>query len=708
MDAQRRGTAPKRKMPVIVLNFAVASIIALIFVMVMLKNSLFSQIEEELEEPFFYESTLFEAGERGYPVIRIPGLVVTSKGTLITYAEARSSHSDWSIIDLVMKRSTDGGKTWEPMTVLVQNGLYEEITYNNPLMIAERDSETVHFLYGKNYHELFYMKSTNGGLDWSEPVNITETTLQKFRDEGKPEPYAWKVVASGPGHGIQLRNGRLIVPIWLANGATDRSHGPSVAATIYSDDYGQTWHAGEIIYSTSLITNLGEPTAVELEDGSVMMNMRNPGGLRAVSISPDGISGWSRPAFDNQLIDPNNFGSLVRYSFEEESGKSRILFINANDAHHRRNITLRMSIDEGKTWTYSRTIQPGQGQYAEVGVAPDGTIHILYERGYGINAVRVNAAWLTTNNQLERLQIDGGELQPAFNGTVFDYEFHARKNVEKIRLSANLPDHSDAEIWINGVKAGSSVFDFEAALSETEETLIKLEIIDSKEKLMNYYHILVKKVLPEGMMVGYYDFEKISEDGQLFDQSGLENHGKVHDARPANGRIGQGLHLINGHVDIEEPTGMAFGNGDFTVALWVKPDRLDEFMHMLWYGDVGSGANGWYLRTQQFNKLYFRTGGGGFETLSGTGEVLTAGTWHHIVAKRKGNEMALFVDGQKLMSKITTDIYNVNGANLLRIGKAMGGDARYWAGVIDELRIYNYALSEAEIWDLYEGELKAH
>ena len=123
------------------------------------------------------------------------------------------------------------------------------------------------------------------------------------------------MIATGPGHGIALRTGRLVVAVWLSTGTGGNAHRPSVTATIYSDDHGRTWKAGEIaIPDTPEFIFPNETTAVELADGRVMLNARSESkaNRRLVTISPDGATGWSKPAFDDALLEPICEGSLSR------------------------------------------------------------------------------------------------------------------------------------------------------------------------------------------------------------------------------------------------------------------------------------------------------------------------------------------------------------------------------------------------------------
>jgi sialidase-1 len=182
---------------------------------------------------------------------RIPGIVVTPSGTVLAYSEARrNDSSDWGEIEVYLRRSSDGGKTWEDSRQIAHTGGRiegnphkkteagdHEQTVNNPVAVVDRVSGTVEMLYCINYARCFSMRSTDDGVTWSAPVDIT-ATFEPFRQK-----YPWKVIATGPGHGIQLRSGRLVVPVWLAYGR-EGDHKPSAAATIYSDDHGKTWKGG--------------------------------------------------------------------------------------------------------------------------------------------------------------------------------------------------------------------------------------------------------------------------------------------------------------------------------------------------------------------------------------------------------------------------------------------------------------------------------
>ncbi|CAN5163473.1 sialidase family protein [soil metagenome] len=343
---------------------------------------------------------VFEAGTGGYAVYRIPGIVVTKTGTLLAYCEARQGGSDWGPIRVVGKRSTDGGKTWSeqqqlshidasiarnPVAVAKKLGKEGEQTWNSPVMIADPDSGVVHLLYGVENCRAFYRRSEDDGQSWSKPVEIT-AALDEFRKE-----YDWKVFAIGPGHGIKLKSGRLVTSMWLSTSTGANAHHPSSAGTIYSDDNGTTWHAGNIAAADSAATpHPNEATMAQLSDGRVMLNLRTQAqeNRRLVTISPDGATKWTKPAFDDALNEPICFASLIRLP-----GQKTLAFSNPNNleiskgtpkpgqGRDRKNLTIRLSDDDGKTWPHAKVLEAGPSGYSDLAAAKDGTIYCLFEKG---------------------------------------------------------------------------------------------------------------------------------------------------------------------------------------------------------------------------------------------------------------------------------------------------------------------------------------
>jgi sialidase-1 len=368
--------------------------------------------------PFLEKTNLFEAGQGGIALYRIPGIVVTTNGTVLVYCEARrNSRSDWADSQTYLRRSTDGGKSFgppgpiahfgerlprSPVALARKEGSANDQTVNNPVAIVDAQTGEVHFLYCVNYQRCFYLRSADDGLTFSKPADITSAF-----DEFRPE-YDCQVIAVGPGHGIQLKNGRLLVPVWLSTGAD--GHSPSVAATIYSDDHGRSWHRGAIaLPSTDEWPNPNETAAVQLADGTVMLNVRTGASRnrRVITTSPDGISKWTKGHFDDALLEPVCMASLVRYSVKPEADKNRLLFSNPDNldggkeptkpgSHRaRKNLSIKLSYDEGKTWPVNKPLEKSSSAYSDLAVLRDGTILCFYENSQALTLARCNLEWLT-------------------------------------------------------------------------------------------------------------------------------------------------------------------------------------------------------------------------------------------------------------------------------------------------------------------------
>jgi sialidase-1 len=339
--------------------------------------------------PALTVAPVFTAAKLGYDTTRIPALVRTGRGTLIAFCEGRSGPGgDWARINIIERRSQDDGKSWDDVQVVAKS---TGGPVSNATPIVRRDG-TVVLLFQRDYARCYICESKDDGASWSEPRDITGA-FEQFRPE-----YPWKVLAPGPGHGIQLRSGRLVVPIWLCNpggkGTPGGDHRPSVVATIYSDDGSATWQRGQIVIGTTPEhPNPSESAAVELSDGRVMLNIRTEATThrRMTAVSPDGATGWSAPVFDEALYEPVCMASLLA-TVDPESGRRVMLFCNPdspykpqdlNTVHFRsrENGVIRISYDDGKTWPTSRRIEAGPFSYSDLAAGPDGTVYCLYEAG---------------------------------------------------------------------------------------------------------------------------------------------------------------------------------------------------------------------------------------------------------------------------------------------------------------------------------------
>ena len=327
---------------------------------------------------------VFVAGQDGYHTYRIPALVVTTNGTALAFCEGRkNSRSDTGDIDLLLKRSTDGGKTWGDQQVIWSDA---ENTCGNPAPVVDQTTGTIWLLMtwndgadkeaaigyqkARDTRRVFVTHSADDGLTWTKPQEITSSV--------KKSDWGW--YATGPGNGIQLtrgnHQGRLVIPAnHSAVGASaqmmTRSH------VIFSDDHGATWQLGGIEDEKT-----NESTVVELADGSLLHNMRSyhKKNRRAVATSKDAGATWSPVKLDNALIEPVCQASILRGTWPADGTKSRILFSNPASVK-RENLTVRVSYDEGATWPVSKVIYAGPAAYSGLTVLPDESIACLFECG---------------------------------------------------------------------------------------------------------------------------------------------------------------------------------------------------------------------------------------------------------------------------------------------------------------------------------------
>jgi len=321
---------------------------------------------------------VFISGEEGYHTFRIPSLIVTAKGTLLAFCEARKSGgADDGDIDLVLRSSTDGGKAWQPMRVVHEEGGTASITIGNPCPVLDQSTGTIWLTFCRNNEDVLVMSSDDDGLAWTMPRKITA-------DVKEPN---WGWYATGPGVGIQLKHGlhegRLVIP--CDHGQTTEGKRVMYSHAFFSDDHGQTWKLGGTV-----APHTDECQVAELADGELQMNMRNywgrdgmrpdRGGMRAIARSRDGGETWSSLEFDKTLIEPLCQASLIGFPNPRQPASTVLLFSNPASRDTRHKLTVRASLDGGKSWPVTRLIDHGSAAYSCLALMPNGHIGLLYER----------------------------------------------------------------------------------------------------------------------------------------------------------------------------------------------------------------------------------------------------------------------------------------------------------------------------------------
>lgn len=318
---------------------------------------------------------LFVSGNDGYGRYRIPALIAAKSGTLLAFCEGRIKAAGLSgNIDLVLRRSKDGGKTWLPMQKIADAS---DDTLGNPCPVVDRTTGTIWLLFTRSpgaFTEqqivdsessgpttVWLMHSNDDGATWSEPREISATTREA----------SWTWYGTGPGIGIQLASGRLLVPCYH----TERDSKMYRCHAIFSDDHGRTWQRGETVGQ-----HTAECQAARRNDGTVVLNMRgtNKQGFRTIATSRDGGATWSEPHLDRNLPEPACQAALVAIVDPQHQDRPLWLFSNPPGTT-RHNLTLRLSTDEGQTWTASKAFDPGPTEYSSLVQLPGGEIGLLYE-----------------------------------------------------------------------------------------------------------------------------------------------------------------------------------------------------------------------------------------------------------------------------------------------------------------------------------------
>ena len=354
-------------------------------------DQLFPVLKDEVLPSY---TDVFIAGEEGYDTYRIPVLYTLKNGFLMAFAEGRKSKSDHAANDIVMKRSFDHGRTWQKLQIVADDG---ENSLNNPQVLQMSESGKIMMMYQrypKGFHEKEVVPGVKGpkvctnhivysedaGKTWSEPEDITKDTKRN------------KVVTSiagGPGVGIQLKNekyvGRIVMPF------NQGPYGDWKVYSVYTDNQGKSWKMGDVAESNSK-GMANEVQMVELNDGRIMLNARSQGGnnMRKIAFSEDGGKSWSPLQDDSTLVDPECMGSIIKYN------EFYMLFSNPASQDSRTNGTVRLSMDEGKTWPFSKMIYKDSFGYSCLSKLQTNYIGLLFEKDdyEKISFARIPLKWM--------------------------------------------------------------------------------------------------------------------------------------------------------------------------------------------------------------------------------------------------------------------------------------------------------------------------
>jgi sialidase-1 len=334
-------------------------------------------------------SDVYGRGTDGYPEVRIPAVTVTPKGTILAFAEARQA-GDHSENDIVLKRGLDGGATWQPMQLIADMG---GDSLNDPCVVVLPESGRVLLMYQrypKGYHtermgsiqpaelgyggshntQSFLVRSDDDGATWSKPEDIT-------RSVRRPDA----ISVGSPGIGIQLKHGphkgRILLPLYeVVPPAGNKRQWANCAAI--SDDGATSWRLGERVPDAGLNGDGDECQLAELGDGTVVISVRQTvGECRYGATSTDAGETWQPAQIVPDLVSPPCMASMISVS----AGKEEILAASMpNTLKHRRNGTVFVSRDGGKSWPEKHVIYPGEFAYSCLVQLPDGRLGCLFER----------------------------------------------------------------------------------------------------------------------------------------------------------------------------------------------------------------------------------------------------------------------------------------------------------------------------------------
>lgn len=304
----------------------------------------------------------------GISCYRIPSMVTAPNGDLIVACDERvPSCGDlkWNDnINIVVRRSTDNGVIWSDMETVIDypNGK----SASDPSMIVDYEIGTIFLFFNfmdlENEKDIYYlkvMKSTDNGMTWSEPIDITsQITKSDWHND-------FKFITSG--RGIQTKKGKLLHTL------VNLKKGLHIFG---SSDHGESWN----LIESALIPG-DESKLVELNDGTLMVNSRvNGQGYRYVHLSSDQGKTWISK-LDSTLLDPGcNAGFLKFSSVNEGADQNRLLFSNLNSGNDRKILTLKLSYDEGVSWTEKKTVYSGSSAYSSMTILANGNIGLVFEK----------------------------------------------------------------------------------------------------------------------------------------------------------------------------------------------------------------------------------------------------------------------------------------------------------------------------------------
>lgn len=569
-------------------------------------------------------AVVFTRHEGGYHTFRIPAIVQAVDGTLLAFAEGRvNSPEDNGNVDVVLKRSTDGGATWGPIQVIADAGDNKD---GNPVPVVDRSTgrivlnltRTVYGPSGERTYSSWVMHSDDSGADWSTPTDITtQIATDRWCGTGKAGRKKGTFV-NGPGKGIQLTGGphagRLIIagrhseaPVGgtCADGRVNHNH------AIYSDDGGTTWHLGAVDRPGAFVPN--ENAVVELADGTLYFSSRDQGqstSHRLDTTSSDGGETFDAPYTPVHGVTTSRIeGSLVRLPATRHE-PDRVVLSVPNHPTAREHLTLWSSFDSGRTWKPSYEVYDGPSGYSDTVVLHRGRtreIGVLFEAG--------------------------DRLYPE-DGTRLSYSHDIR--------FTRVPEHR---------------------LDQPAQPPLTVTPDTAREQ--------------DAVISGTPDITP--------------------------GRFGKGMTLAGDYVVLPKGRTIMMGDGPFTAALWFRSDyRINNLALFYGFGQYGYQPRWWVRVEPGSDRIHAH-----LTTDVDERDVVAPGSyadgqWHHVALTRGADGITLYVDGvmKGRAAPITGAISNSDSPVGIRVGARLDGDNYQLVGSIDEVWVFDSALSASQIAQL--------
>lgn len=330
-------------------------------------------------------SLVYRPGDYNSKFYRIPGIITAKDGSLVTVADKRIEHNGDlpAKIDVVSRRSTDGGKTWSEYVTVAEHN--EIGGCGDPALVLDEKSGDILAIFsnGSGIWEgtpahISVSRSSDNGMTWGPMVDINPQILTT--DPLGPQPIKCQAAFATSGRALQLADGRIMFALVtrdLPEPGEDKVTGK--VWVVYSDDGGHNWQVSK----TPGIADAGnEAKIVELADGRLILSIRvNPRdrrfyNRRIFAYSDDRGETWSDPEPVYDLIEPGCNGDIIRYT---HNGKDILLQSIPASPNKRENVTIFASEDNGETWPYKKTVCTTPSAYSSMTEMADGRVGILTE-----------------------------------------------------------------------------------------------------------------------------------------------------------------------------------------------------------------------------------------------------------------------------------------------------------------------------------------